>query len=357
MTFVLAGSDVLIADGVVESFASVADAQAALRSGAAPIVVGALPFDVRGPAALVVPEDVRVLAELPDWPSQVPGVHISRTVPAPDEHRARIRVALSRLAGPRLQKVVLARALELTADAPVDEYAVLKRLTVDDPHANAYLVDLSAAGSAFTGTALVGASPELLVARHGETVTCKPFAGSAPRSADPEIDRANGAALAASAKNRHEHQLVVDTMRKALDPLCVDLQIATTPQLSQTAALWHLSTPITATLREKSTTALDLALALHPTPAVGGVPADEASALITELEGDRGFYAGAVGWCDSDGDGRWVVAIRCAQLSADRLSAVAHSGGGIVAESDPDDEIDETTTKFRTILSALGVQS
>lgn len=145
-------------------------------------------------------------------------------------------------------------------------------------------------------------------------------------------------------------------MRKALDPLCVDLQISTTPQLSQTAALWHLSTPITATLREKSTTALDLALALHPTPAVGGVPTDEASALITELEGDRGFYAGAVGWCDSDGDGRWVVAIRCAQLSADRRGAVAHSGGGIVAESDPDEEIDETTTKFRTILSALGVR-
>ena len=93
---------------------------------------------------------------------------------------------------------------------------------------------------------------------------------------------------------------------------------------------------------------------LHPTPAVGGVPADAAAELITELEGDRGFYAGAVGWCDQRGDGRWVVSIRCAQLSADRRTATAYSGGGIVAESDPDDEVAETTSKFATIMSALG---
>lgn len=98
-------------------------------------------------------------------------------------------------------------------------------------------------------------------------------------------------------------------------------------------------------------------MALHPTPAVGGVPADEAFALIAQLEGDRGFYAGAVGWCNAAGDGRWVVAIRCAQLSPDRRTAVAHSGGGIVAESDPDDEVDETTTKFTTIMRALGVEN
>jgi isochorismate synthase len=98
-----------------------------------------------------------------------------------------------------------------------------------------------------------------------------------------------------------------------------------------------------------------LALALHPTAAVGGVPTAAAVDLIAELEGDRGFYAGAVGWCNADGDGRWVVSIRCAQISADRRSALAHAGGGIVAESDPDEELAETVTKFSTILSALGV--
>jgi isochorismate synthase len=145
-------------------------------------------------------------------------------------------------------------------------------------------------------------------------------------------------------------------VREALDALCTDLEIAPEPKLSKTAAVWHLYTPITGKLREKSTTALDLAIALHPTPAVGGVPAAAAAELINELEGDRGFYAGAEGWCVQRGDGRWVVAIRCAQLSADRRTAYAHSGGGIVAESDPDDEVAETTTKFNTILSALEVQ-
>ncbi|RAU95221.1 isochorismate synthase, partial [Mycobacterium colombiense] len=164
------------------------------------------------------------------------------------------------------------------------------------------------------------------------------------------------AALAASAKNRHEHQLVIETIRAALEPLCDELSIAAEPQLSSTAAVWHLCTPIGGRLRETSTTAIDLALALHPTPAVGGVPTKAAMRLIAELEGDRGFYAGAVGWCDSRGDGRWVVSLRCAQLSADRRVALARAGGGIVAESDPDDEVAETTTKFGTILHALGVE-
>ena len=149
---------------------------------------------------------------------------------------------------------------------------------------------------------------------------------------------------------------VIDSMRAALEPLCVELTIAPEPQLSRTAAVWHLCTPISGRLRDKSTTAIDLALALHPTPAVGGVPTKAATELIGELEGDRGFYAGAVGWCDAGGDGHWVVSIRCAQLSADRRTALARAGGGIVAESDPDDEVAETTTKFATILNALEVE-
>ena len=187
-------------------------------------------------------------------------------------------------------------------------------------------------------------------------MVCQPFAGSAPRATDPDVDAANGAALAASAKDRHEHRLVIETMRAALDPVCDDLTIAPEPQLNRTAAVWHLCTPITGRLRDTSSTAIDLALALHPTPAVGGVPTKAAMGLITELEGDRGFYAGAVGWCDARGDGRWVVSLRCAQLSADRRSALARAGGGIVAESDPDEELAETTTKFRAILNALGVE-
>ncbi|ODR12893.1 hypothetical protein AWC26_12455 [Mycobacterium shimoidei] len=352
-------SGVMIASGVRDGYCDVAAAQAALRSGRVPIVLGALPFDLKQPAALMVPRAVRHSETLPGWPvGPLPAVRIAGAVPAPEEHRARVQRACDRLAAPgsELHKVVLARALRLTAAAPLDGRVILRRLVANDPTAYGYLVDLTVAGSQHAGMALVGASPELLVARDGDRVTCRPFAGSAPRARDPELDHAAGVALADSAKNRHEHQLVVDVMAEVLEPLCSELTVAPTPQLDHTAALWHLSTPISGRLRDSSTTAMDLALALHPTPAVGGVPSDAAAQLIGELEGDRGFYAGAVGWCDARGDGRWVVSIRCAQVSADRRTALAHSGGGIVAESDPDDELAETTTKFVTILTALGVQ-
>jgi isochorismate synthase len=356
--FVLTGPDgVLLAEGIASSYPRLVDAQAALSSGSAPIVVGALPFDASGPTALMRPQIVQFGGALPDWPLRpLPTVRIDRMLPPTDVHRDRIVTALAALGDPRsgLHKVVLARAVELIADGTLDDAAIIRRLAAD-ASARTYFVDLSPAGSQYAGMALVGASPELLVERRATLVTCRPFAGSAPRSSDPAIDLANGAALAESVKNRHEHQLVVDEVRRALEPLCTDLQIAPEPELSSTSTVWHLSTPISGLLRESSTTAIDLAVALHPTPAVGGVPREVATELIKSVEGDRGFYAGAVGWCDAAGDGTWVVSIRCAVLSADRRSATARAGGGIVAESDPDDEVAETTTKFRTILSALGV--
>ncbi|OBI86262.1 hypothetical protein A9X00_26215 [Mycobacterium sp. 1245805.9] len=347
----------MVAEGVRASYRDVAAAQEALRSGSAPIVLGALPFDVSRPAALLVPDALISTDGPPDWPAgPLPPVRVAAAVPPPADYRARILRARDELAaaGNPLHKVVLARALQLVADAPLDARVILRRLVAADPAAYGYLVDLSAAGGDYAGAALVGASPELLVARTGDRVVCQPFAGSAPRATDPDADAANAAALAGSAKDRHEHRLVIDTMRAALEPLCDELTIAAEPQLSRTAAVWHLCTPISGRLRDKSTTAIDLALALHPTPAVGGVPTKAATELIAELEGDRGFYAGAVGWCDAGGDGHWVVSLRCAQLSADRRTALARAGGGIVAESDPDDEVAETTTKFATILNALG---
>ncbi|BBZ45481.1 isochorismate synthase [Mycobacterium parmense] len=357
--FALCGpSNTVVAGGVRRRYHNVRAAQAALRAGTVPIVLGALPFDVNDPAALLAPETVRTTDGPPGWPTgPLPPVRVAAALPAPAEYRARISRARDELTAPdaSLHKVVLARALRLVADAPLDARVILRRLVAADPAAYGYLVDLTAAGGDYAGAALVGASPELLVARSGDRVVCKPFAGSAPRAGDPEADAANGAALAASAKDRHEHQLVIEAMRVALEPLCDGLEIAAEPQLSRTAAVWHLSTPISGRLRDTSTDAIDLALALHPTPAVGGVPTKAATELIAELEGDRGFYAGAVGWCDARGDGHWVVSIRCAQLSADRRTALARAGGGIVAESDPDDELAETTTKFATILRALDV--
>lgn len=355
--FVLSGpAGTLVAEGIQSGYDDVHTAERALRDGTVDLIVGALPFDVRRPAALMAP--ITVQDRLPHaQAATLPRVRIAGARPEPAVHRSRIEAALRLLRDPQktLEKVVLARALDLAAQAALDPTTVLHRLLDADPGATGYLVDLSTAGTEFTGHTLVGASPELLVARWGDEVACQPFAGSAPRSPTEQADAASGAALAASAKNRHEHQLVVDAMREALQPLCSHLEVVDEPQLSGTSALWHLSTPIRGRLRQTSTTAIDLALALHPTPAVGGVPTAAAVDTIAELEGDRGFYAGTAGWCDGRGDGRWVVTIRGAELAPDRCSAVARAGGGIVAESDADDEIDETTTKFRTILTALGV--
>jgi isochorismate synthase len=205
--------------------------------------------------------------------------------------------------------------------------------------------------SGSTGT-LVGASPELLVSRRGLVVSANPLAGSAPRSGDPDEDRANAQALGSSAKDRQEHAFVVEHVFRTLKPLCEELRHDPEPQLLATANVWHLSTRFSGRLKRPAPTALELAAALHPTPAVCGTPTATAATTIAELEPfERGCYAGPVGWVDADGDGEWALALRCAELVGDR--ATLYAGAGIVAESEPDRELDETERKFRAFLDSL----
>ncbi|MGW0172673.1 isochorismate synthase [Rhodococcus sp. NPDC003322] len=344
--------------GVADTTIDPNDAVARLRAGRIPAIVGALPFDVREPAALTVPHRLDVTsAPLPvaSPDAAVPAVSIRRRVPSPADHARRVADTVALLRESALRKVVLARAVELDAAAPLDHTTILERLVAADPAGNGFSVDLSAAGEAHRGVRLVGSSPEVLIRRRGDLVTCHPLAGSAPRHPDPEIDAARGRALAASAKDLTEHAYVIDFLRAALEPLCTDIDAPRSPVLTNTPQLWHLGTPIRATLRDRAVGALELALAVHPTPAVCGTPTPEAMRTILAVEGSRGFYAGTVGWCDASGDGEWMVTIRCAQIAADGLSATAHAGGGIVEASDPKSELDETTTKFGTIMAALGV--
>lgn len=349
-------ADALYAYGRDATYDDVFTAAEALRTGRHHMLVGALPFDTSRPVALTAP--VTVQRGLPqEFYGAMPNTQVTQQVPAPSEHLRRVTEAVEVLRSDAgLTKVVLARVLELRAESPVDPLVLTHRLIRNDPDANSFCVDLSPAGNRFRGHTMVGCSPELLVERRGDMVICHPFAGSAPRSSDPSQDRRTGEDLAGSHKNRHEHSVVIDQLREDLASLCVDVQVPPEPTLSRTAALWHLSTSISARLRQSSTTALDLALALHPTPAVCGTPTEAAADLISRIEGDRGFYAGAIGWCDRNGDGRWAVTIRCVELSADGTAIRAYAGGGLVAESDPQDELSETTVKFRTVLAALGAK-
>jgi isochorismate synthase len=243
---------------------------------------------------------------------------------------------------------VLARTLRVALDRPVDLRSLLANLLRDNTHGYTYAVDLP------SGNTLVGASPELLLSRSGSRVVANPLAGTVARSTDPVTDRANASALLASTKDQDEHVVVVEAVVEALRPFCRRLDVAESPSLVATPAVWHLSTRITGELIDTEISALRLASALHPTPAVCGTPPDRARQVIAELEPfDRGFYAGAVGWCDTNGDGQWAVAIRCAEVSDSSLCL--YSGAGIMPASVPHLELAETSAKFRTLLRAMGL--
>lgn len=326
------------------------------RPGApAPVVVGSLPFAPGAPPALAVPESVEwapALREDPFVTLPVPRTDDDlgwqvREVPAPERYGEAVAAAIVRLRAGELDKVVLARTLELAARRDPDLPAMLRRLALRDPAGYTFAVPSG------PGRTLIGASPELLVARHGGRLTANPLAGSAPRSTDLAEDVRRAAALLESAKDLHEHAVVVDAVRTALAPFCARLDVPEQPTLVRTAAMWHLSTTVTGDLADPGATALDLASALHPTPAVCGTPTEAARALIAESEPfDRGPYAGMVGWQDADGDGEWVVTIRCAEAEGRTLRLFA--GAGVVAASSPEAETAETAAKFRTFLSAVG---
>ncbi|RKT11541.1 isochorismate synthase [Streptomyces sp. 1114.5] len=329
---------------------------AAGRSGIErPLVVGAVAFDRESRVELAVPERVRSAGALRDDPlialPAPPAEQVDwriRPVPEPQVYGAGVAAAVERLRGGELSKVVLARTLELSAAEPFDLPAILQRLARRDP--GGYTFAVPAGG----GRTLVGASPELLVSRRGTAVLANPLAGSVPRSADLGEDVRRAAALLESPKDLHEHAVVVDAIREALAPYCRTLEVPERPTLVRTAAMWHLATTVSGELADPSLSALELACALHPTPAVCGTPTDVAREVIGEVEPfDRGLYTGMVGWGDAAGDGEWVVTIRCAE--ADERTLRVYAGAGVVDRSDPAAELAETSAKFRTFLDAAGV--
>ncbi|RQO51644.1 isochorismate synthase [Rhodococcus sp. KBW08] len=341
--------------GVVEEFDSAFDAAEALKTGRIDSVVGALPFSPETPSALTAPLSfTRVHGDL--YHSNIPTLPTSRVAefePSPQIHTDRVRGAVTRLRAGELDKVVLARSLTIEAESTISPPALAEKLIALDHAHNGFCVDLSPAGGKYRGRSLVGSTPEVLIERRGDVVTCHPLAGSIARHPNSDQDEANAEQLRASTKDLAEHAFVVDSISAILGPLCTSFTAPGAPELLRTPQLWHLGTKIEGVLIDPSVTSLELAMALHPTPAVCGTPTVAAREHITATEADRGFYAGAVGWCDRTGDGEWMVAIRCAEIAADGLSARAYAGGGIVATSDPEIELRETSTKFRTLLSAF----
>jgi salicylate biosynthesis isochorismate synthase/menaquinone-specific isochorismate synthase len=268
---------------------------------------------------------------------------IVSTMP-PEHFEEAVARAVERIRGGEIEKVVLAREVDVHAPGDHDPAAVVGVLREGFPAC--YVVCVGDGDGAF-----LAASPELLVRREGQRASTVALAGSTRRSADPAVDDHLGEQLLRSAKDREEHAIVARRIERTLRERALWVSTAPEPVLIRVANIQHLGTPIRAQLGEPMG-AVDLAGLLHPTPAVGGEPAERAVRLIPALEGmDRGWYTGAIGWTDAAEDGEFCVALRCALLR--RGLARCYAGVGVVRDSDPAAELAETEVKLQAVLPVL----
>ena len=259
--------------------------------------------------------------------------------------RAAVKRGLERIEAGEFQKIVLARAIDLTANRALHPLEVLNGLRERFPDCYAF----SAATGA--GPSFIGASPERLVRVSQGVVETEALAGSARRGAGASEDAALAAGLLRSEKDLREHRHVIASITRRLEPLGVQLEHAPAPALRKLANVQHLHTPMRGKLPE-GVRLLDLVSVLHPTPAVGGTPREAAVAAIRGLEGfPRGLYAGALGWINARGGGEFFVGLRSALVEGER--ARVYAGAGIVAGSEPEREFAETELKFQALLAAL----
>jgi isochorismate synthase len=262
----------------------------------------------------------------------------------PEHYEQAVARAVERIAAGDLEKIVLAREVQVHAPQAYDPAAVFGVLREEFPSCFVFCVGRGDA-------TLIAASPELLIRREGHRVSTLALAGSTRRSADPAVDEHLGEQLLRDESYREEHAIVARRIERTLRPHAIWVTAAPEPELVRIANIQHLATPIRAQLAAPME-ALELAGLMHPTPAVGGEPLERAAPLIPALEGlDRGWYSGPVGWTDATGDGEFCVALRCALLRGN--VARCYAGNGIVRDSDPASELAETEIKLQALLPLL----
>ncbi len=258
---------------------------------------------------------------------------------------AAIESAAARLRAGEASKVVLAREVIVRGDGVMPAGMVARSLRSAYPSCFTYLI------TGADGTAFAGASPELLIRRIGSHAHAEPMAGSVARGSTAAEDERLAEQLRSSRKDAAEHDVVSRFVVEALRPFARSVA-ARPPEVVRFTNIQHLATSVDAELTAPAADALDLAAALHPTPAVGGWPREAADGIIDDLESmERGWYAGAVGWTDANGDGEFAVALRCGLLWED--GARLYAGVGVMPDSDPARELEETDLKFKALLSAL----
>ena len=320
-----------------------------LRHGEEAFLTAAMALERGADPALAIDRIRARLASLTEAALTPPDPHPSGATRiagrhSPEHYERIVSAAVERIGAGELQKVVLARELEVEAPSAHDPAALFGALRDLFPACFCFCFGTPEA-------AFMAASPELLVRRSGAVAATVALAGTTGRSADPAVDDHLGEAMLRSPKVRNEHGIVVDRIERSLRAHAVWVHPESEPAVVRVGNLQHLATPIRAQLAE-SRSAIDLAGRLHPTPAIGGEPREPATRMIRELEGiDRGWYSGPVGWMDAAEDGEFCVGLRSA-LIRDR-HAHLFAGNGIVAASDPADELAETELKFAVWLPLL----
>jgi menaquinone-specific isochorismate synthase len=265
--------------------------------------------------------------------------------PAANLWLEKVGEAIQDIKNGKMDKVVLAREARLTFDDKVASEVVLRNLITDHP--TSFIFSLESGSDCF-----IGASPERLIKKQGTVLLSTCLAGSIERGISKEEDDKLGNELLADHKNRIEHQFVVKTIEKALQEYCSEISVPGSPTLMKVKHIQHLYTPVVANC-EADLSIFKVVKKLHPTPALGGLPKEKAIEWIREKEPlERGFYAAPIGWTDAYSNGEFAVAIRSGLIQGQEVSIFA--GCGIVEDSDPSLEFNETSIKFKPMLHALG---
>lgn len=272
-------------------------------------------------------------------------VLVSKEEIEPEQWKGTVAKAVQTIKSTGIDKIVLARELKLAFEQPIYAEAVLERLLKEQ--SSSFVFSLESGSDCF-----IGATPERLVKKEGNEVLSTCLAGSIARGKSEDEDERLGQELLHDPKNLMEHQFVVNMIHKTMETACADVVVPSSPILMKTKHIQHLYTPVRA-ICEGETTILDLVDKLHPTPALGGLPQNAAVSWIRENELlERGLYGAPLGWLDSNGNGEFAVALRSALIKGNEASLFA--GCGIVEDSKPEEEYQETWIKFKPMLNALG---
>jgi len=262
-----------------------------------------------------------------------------------NQWRNSVESAMDLIKSKKFKKIVLARELKVELQTPVSDTRILNHLRNQYPDCYSFLISQNGESS------FVGSTPERLASFREREVLTEGLAGSISRGKTASEDAVLEYELLHSQKDLNEHAFVLDAIEENLQRFSDVFEHPVSPGIKKLSNVQHLYTPVHAKIK-KGVSRTEVLSKLHPTPAVGGYPREAAMPYISKLEHfDRGWYAAPVGWINAHGEGEFVVAIRSGLIKTNEVRFFA--GCGIVEDSNPQKEWDETNLKFIPMLTAL----